>query len=152
MLRTCETLPWSVADESDGDLLGRFIHDKDESAFAEIVRRHGLMVLGVCQRVLGDPHAAEDVFQATFLVLVQRAASIGTRQPLGGWLYAVAQRIALKARAQSTARRERERRRIFRCRRLCRRARPAHPHQVPSGRAQPPSARRCVHRRRAAPR
>src|SRR5262249_18369244 len=70
---------------------------------------HGPMVLGVCRRVLGDAHAAEDCFQATFLVLLRRAASLQNRQPLGGWLHGVARRIALRARAQSATRRDRER-------------------------------------------
>jgi len=95
---------------SDGKLLERFLATRDEAAFAALVHRHGPMVLGVCERVLRDPHAAEDGFQATFMVLVRRAASIGRRQPLGGWLHAVAKRVALKARAKEAARRSRERR------------------------------------------
>src|SRR5262249_8357821 len=59
---------------------------------------------------LSDAHAAEDCFQATFLVLVRRAASLDRQQPLGGWLHGVAQRIALRAKAQTAAQRERERR------------------------------------------
>jgi RNA polymerase sigma factor (sigma-70 family) len=97
-------------DQSDSELLRRFVAHRDEAAFAALVRRHGPMVLGICQRILRDSHAAEDGFQATFLVLVRRAAAIAPTEPLGGWLYAVAQRIALKARAQAAKRRVRERR------------------------------------------
>jgi RNA polymerase sigma factor (sigma-70 family) len=95
---------------SDGDLLGRFLASGDQDAFSVLVQRYGPMVYGVCKRVLGDVHIAEDAFQAVFMVLVRRAGSISRRKPLGGWLHAVARRIALKARAQSAARRDRERR------------------------------------------
>jgi hypothetical protein len=97
-------------DLTDGELLERFLVYRQETAFGILVQRHGPMVLGVCQRVLGDSHLAEDSFQATFMVLVRRAASIGRQLPLGGWLYAVAQRIAMKARAKTAARRNLERR------------------------------------------
>jgi len=97
-------------DQPDGQLLERFVVQRDEAAFGALVHRHGPMVLGVCQRVLGDLHAAEDSFQATFLVLVRRAASLARHKPVGGWLHAVAQRVALKARAQTAARRIKERR------------------------------------------
>jgi DNA-directed RNA polymerase specialized sigma24 family protein len=97
-------------DLSDGELLDRFLDQREEAAFGALLQRHGPMVLGVCQRVLGDAHLAEDSFQATFMVLVRRAATIGRQSPLGGWLYAVAQRIALKSRAQAAARRSMERR------------------------------------------
>src|SRR5271166_4970007 len=85
----------------DAELLGRFVADRDDAAFAALVHRHGPMVLGVCQRALGDLHAAEDCFQATFMVLVRRAGSISVKGSLGTWLYAVARRIAFKARAQT---------------------------------------------------
>jgi RNA polymerase sigma factor (sigma-70 family) len=97
-------------DLSDGELLQRFCARREEAAFTLLVERHGPMVLGLCQRILGERAAAEDAFQATFLVLVRRAPSLGTGQPLAGWLHAVGQRVALKARAQQTAQRQRERR------------------------------------------
>jgi len=83
---------------TDAALLGRFISQRDEKAFAALVDRHGGLVFHVCWRVLGDVHDAEEAFQATFLVLVRKAASVGRREELPAWLYGVARRVALKAR------------------------------------------------------
>lgn len=94
---------------TDGQLLGRFIDHRDEAAVAALMRRHGPMVWGVCRRVLSNHHDAEDAFQATFLVLVRRAASIIPREMVGNWLYGVAQQTAMKARAMLAKRRIRER-------------------------------------------
>jgi len=94
---------------ADADLLERFVTNREDAAFAVLVQRHGPMVLAVCQRVLGDHHNAEDAFQATFVVLVRRAAAIRREAPLSNWLYAVAQRVALKARAKLAARQSRQR-------------------------------------------
>src|SRR5581483_9046703 len=76
-------------DATDGALLDLFITHRDEAAFEALVQRHGPMVLGVCRRVLHNAHDAEDAFQATFLILVRRAASILPREVLGNWLYGV---------------------------------------------------------------
>ena len=98
-LQRCRPAP-SGSGSDDGDLLTRFVRTRDEAAFELLVWRHGSMVYNVCRRVLRDSHAAEDAFQATFLVLVRKAGSIGKREALQGWLYRVASRIARRARAR----------------------------------------------------
>src|SRR5436305_1047943 len=95
---------------TDGELPERYRAHGDEAAFETLVRRHGPMVLGVCRRVLRNAHDAEDAFQATFLVLVRKAGPIGRRDALGSWLYGVAYRVALKARAAAARRRQHQRR------------------------------------------
>lgn len=95
-------------DHTDGELLDRFATRHDQDAFAALVSRHGPMVLGVCRRVLHDNHDAEDAFQATFLILVRKAASLNQNRPLGNWLYTVALNTACKARESAERRRRHE--------------------------------------------
>jgi RNA polymerase sigma factor (sigma-70 family) len=101
-------LPHDGGGLTDGDLLGAFLDRHDQAAFAALLRRHGPMVWGVCRRLLRDPHDAEDAFQATFLVLVRRAASVMPREKVGNWLYGVAHRTAQAARGVLVRRRARE--------------------------------------------
>jgi RNA polymerase sigma factor (sigma-70 family) len=91
----------------DGELLGRYVDRRDETALAALVNRHGPMVWGVCRRHLSH-HDAEDAFQATFIVLVRKAASIAQREAVGNWLYGVAHQTALQARRSAARRRARE--------------------------------------------
>jgi RNA polymerase sigma factor (sigma-70 family) len=93
---------------TDGELLGHFVVHRDGAAFEALVRRHGPMVQGVCRRLLNCRHDAEDAFQATFLVLVRKAASVVPRELVGNWLYGVAYRTALEARATRQRRRSKE--------------------------------------------
>lgn len=93
---------------TDGDLLERYLASRDESAFEALVQRHGPMVLAVCRRVSDNAEDAEDAFQATFLVLVRKAASIRPRHKVGNWLCGVAYRAGMKARAMTHRRRTRE--------------------------------------------
>jgi RNA polymerase sigma factor (sigma-70 family) len=98
---------------TDEQLLERFV-DRDrevgELAFAELVARHGPMVLRVCQMILRDAHDAEDAFQATFLILARRGGSIRERGSAASWLHGVARRVALSARSSAARRRVHERR------------------------------------------
>ncbi|MBN9522266.1 sigma-70 family RNA polymerase sigma factor, partial [bacterium] len=93
---------------ADGRLVARFARTRDPDAFAELVRRVGPMVLGVCRRVTGDSHLADDAFQAAFLVLARRAADVNPAEGVRGWMYGVAVRVAREARAVSARRRARE--------------------------------------------
>ncbi len=94
---------------TDGQLLARFVAARDEASFAELVRRHGPMVWRLCLRVLGHVQEAEDCFQATFLVLACKAATVLKRESVGSFLFGVAQRTAQKAKAIRARRMARER-------------------------------------------
>jgi RNA polymerase sigma factor (sigma-70 family) len=98
----------SLSRLSDRQLLDRFAGVHDEAAFAAILDRHGPMILGVCRRLLSDAHLADDVLQATFLVLARKAGSIRRRESLASWLYGVAKRLARQARLAESARARRE--------------------------------------------
>jgi len=100
----------AVTGLSDAQLLERFVTGRDSAAFEALVARHGPMVLSVCRSILTDPNDAEDAFQATFLVLVKKAGTLRGHAALGGWLYLVAHRVALRANATAVKRRAYERR------------------------------------------
>jgi RNA polymerase sigma factor (sigma-70 family) len=82
-------------------LLENYLTRQDEASFEVLVWRHGSMVMNLCRRVLRDSHAAEDVFQSTFLIFARKARSIGNRESVGSWLYKVAYRLSLRARTRS---------------------------------------------------
>jgi RNA polymerase sigma factor (sigma-70 family) len=102
------TLRRDGAGLSDVCLLDQFVRRHDEAAFAALVKRHGPMVMGVCLRALRHRQDAEDAFQATFLVLVRKAASLRFGNQLANWLYGVAYHMALKVRTAGARRRARE--------------------------------------------
>src|SRR5579883_2189969 len=93
---------------SDADLVKRFTSQGDESAFAELLARHGPMVLGLCRRILRDQHDAEDAFQATFLVLARKAGSLRRPERLASWLYTIARHLACTSHRGEARRRQRE--------------------------------------------
>jgi RNA polymerase sigma factor (sigma-70 family) len=106
-------LLWALATaqadhRTDDQLLELYRSARDEAAFAALVARHGPIVLGVCDRLLRHREDAEDAFQATFLVLAQKAAVVRRGAPLGNWLYGVASRLARHARRSRARRQARE--------------------------------------------
>jgi RNA polymerase sigma factor (sigma-70 family) len=88
--------------DTDAELLRRYLADRDEAAFANLVQRHGAMVWNVCRRTLGHYQDAEDAFQAVFLILARKAAAVRAQASIAPWLYTVAQRVARKARAAAS--------------------------------------------------
>jgi RNA polymerase sigma factor (sigma-70 family) len=97
---------------TDGELLNRFLREGDGAALAAVVRRHAPMVWGVCRRLLRSYHDAEDAFQATFLVLVRKGASLGAKELVANWLYGVAHQTAVRLRVLAAKRGVRERQMI----------------------------------------
>src|SRR4051812_22971636 len=93
---------------ADRELLDRFLNDRQEAAFEAIVQRHGPLLLGLCRRWVADEHLAEEVLQATFLVLVRKAHTLRKRESLAGWLHGIAHNIARRARLSEMARVRRE--------------------------------------------
>lgn len=100
----------TIAGLSEAQLIGQFVARRDEVAFEALLTRHGPMVLGVCRRMLGDPHDAADAFQTTFLILVRKAWALRDAEQVGPWLHGVAYKVAAKARSDSAKRRNREQR------------------------------------------
>ncbi len=95
--------------KDDGQLLTAFLANNDQVAFTTIIRRHGPMVLGICQRFLNDFHAAEDAFQATFILLAQQAGCIRKKESLASWLHGVGFRMARETKRAATRRSHHER-------------------------------------------
>lgn len=98
----------SAPDSTDAELIGRFLRDRDEAAFAAIVRRHGRGVHGVCRRILGNATDADDAFQATFLVLAKKAHRVAFHADVSAWLFAVAVRASRELLRRRTRRADRE--------------------------------------------
>src|SRR5205823_6638086 len=88
----------------DARLLDSFVQRRDERAFEELVRRYGPMVLGVCRRILRDPHEADDAFQVAFLTFACKASSLQCGQALSTWLHRVAVHVALRVRSRARRR------------------------------------------------
>jgi RNA polymerase sigma factor (sigma-70 family) len=108
ILRHIQRLADPPADQTDGQLLQRFVGQRDEAAFAALLRRHGRLVWSVCRHRLYHEQDAEDAFQATFLVLARRASAIRKMGSVASWLHGVAYRIARKAVTMNANRRRRE--------------------------------------------
>jgi RNA polymerase sigma factor (sigma-70 family) len=106
LAKVIESLPRGNA--SDGDLLDRYVRERNDLAFTGIVHRHGPMVWAVCRRLLRDEQDCEDAFQAVFLLLVRKAGSVRRAERLASWLHRVAYRTAIEARKVRRNRLEKE--------------------------------------------
>src|SRR3954469_2509215 len=103
----CKPVDWKAL--SDKDLLGRFFREKEDIAFSTVAEGQARHVFGVCRRILNDANDAEDAFQATFLVLVRKGATLRDPERLASWLFGVAYRTARKVRAKAALRTKSER-------------------------------------------
>jgi RNA polymerase sigma factor (sigma-70 family) len=108
VLRLLSHLTRHACGQSDAQLLQRFVADHDETAFEALLRRHGGLVWGVCRRAMGHEQDAEDVFQATFVVLARQASQIRKPEALASWLHGTALRMAQRARREMTRRKKHE--------------------------------------------
>src|SRR5262245_29952065 len=108
VLRRIRTLAGADDSSTDGQLLRQFANTRDPAAFDALLAKYGPLVFGVCRRVLGNGHDAEDAFQAAFLVLARRARALDGSGTVAGWLHAVAYHVAVRARSDAVRRRERE--------------------------------------------
>lgn len=110
--RTIQSVLRSLAESGppvgDGELLRQFANDRNEAAFAELVRRHGRLVWAVCRHLTRSDAEADDAFQATFLVLLKNAATIRDASKLSAWLHGVAFKVCAKARQAAKRRMIRE--------------------------------------------
>jgi RNA polymerase sigma factor (sigma-70 family) len=95
----------SLSNLPDRELLQQFLSQRDEAAFRTLLGRYGPSILGLCRRLLHNEHDAEDVFQATFLILSRKAGSLRQQDALPSWLYGVAYRLSRKANATAARRR-----------------------------------------------
>jgi RNA polymerase sigma factor (sigma-70 family) len=105
--------PIEPEDHSDGTLLQEFVGRRDEAAFTELLERHGPLVIRICRQILGNSPDAEDAFQATFLVLARKAASIRKQESLAAWLHRVAVNLSRRVRAAAVQRRAHEKRAVL---------------------------------------
>jgi RNA polymerase sigma-70 factor (ECF subfamily) len=101
-------MPSRDARATDAQLLDSFLRHKNKASFEALVTRHGPMVWAVCRRVLGHVQDTEDAFQSTFLALLRKAETLKSQALVGSWLYRVACRTAMRARARSSKRRVKE--------------------------------------------
>ncbi|MGL6072853.1 MAG: sigma-70 family RNA polymerase sigma factor [Fimbriiglobus sp.] len=103
-----QTVGQEMARESDQELLQSYTKQQEPEAFRKLVTRYAVLVENSCRQVLRDPADIEDTFQATFLVLLKKAHTLDASRPIGGWLFAVAHRLAVRCKADRLRRQSRE--------------------------------------------